>query len=73
MNLLNILKLDVRDIPSQLRVLFPKIPEHNEKRKRKIYKRVVSLVGGNDGENYLYCGRYVTAEDIENKRRQLGI
>ena len=67
------LQMDVKDIPYQFNVLFPKVPKYGEKERKEIERRVVSLVGGNDGEVSLYLGNYTTSEDIEKMKEELGI
>lgn len=61
------LNMDVKDIPYQFNVLFPKVPKYGEEERKEIERKVVSLYGGND-RKFFY-----TEEDRKEKMGGLSL
>ncbi|MEN7982220.1 MAG: hypothetical protein ABFQ65_02145 [Nanoarchaeota archaeon] len=57
------------NLPQAINELFPKVPIHSEKEKRKQEAKIVSLYS--NGQISLYLGKYNTTKDIKKRRENL--
>lgn len=63
-----VIQMDIKDIPYQFNVLFPKVPRHTEEERKAGIKKLVLKYLHMDGER---ADDYVTTGDIEERKRKL--